>query len=176
MRKNIILILCALLLITLVVVGTDIQSVDEYYLANIDNITETSKTVYLTVDCTSVLENYKDLTPSLKNSNIIPSTGYIIEKTEYVLRDKDTVFDILNRSLRYNKIHFDYQGAMENSFNTVYVKGINNLYEYDCGPLSGWTYSVNDTFPIKGMSDYILKDKDDIKVVFSCSIGDTIKE
>ncbi len=38
MRKNIIALLCVILLAAIVINGTEIQSVDEYYLTHIDDI------------------------------------------------------------------------------------------------------------------------------------------
>ena len=38
-----------------------------------------------------------------------------------------------------------YQGADKNSYGSVYVQGINYLYEFSCGPLSGWMYPVSYT-------------------------------
>ena len=36
-------------------------------------------------------------------------------------------------------------------YNSVYIEGINNLYEFDCGELSGWMYKVNGWFPNYGL-------------------------
>lgn len=32
-------------------------------------------------------------------------------------------------------------------YNSAYIEGINNLYEFDCGELSGWMYKVNGLVP-----------------------------
>lgn len=42
-------------------------------------------------------------------------------------------------------------------YNSAYIEGINNLYEFDCGSLSGWMYKVNEWFPNYGCSRYVLK-------------------
>ena len=34
------------------------------------------------------------------------------------------------------------------------MEGINNLYEFSCGDLSGWIYSVNGSFPSISCSEY----------------------
>ena len=85
----------------------------------------------------------------------------------YVLRPGDTVFDILDRAVRYNRIQMEYQGARENSFGSVYIQGLHYLYEFSCGPLSGWMYRVNGEFPNKGCSDYELNDGDVIEFLFN---------
>ena len=104
----------------------------------------------------------------------MPNDGVILEKTEYVLRNGDTVFDILQRAVRYNKIHMEYQGADKNSYGSVYIQGINYLYEFSCGPLSGWMYMVNGEFPNYGCSMYELKDGDFIEWVYTCDLGHDI--
>ena len=83
----------------------------------------------------------------------------------------DTVYDILSRAVRYNKIQMEYQGADKNSFSSVYIKGINYLYEFSCGPLSGWMYTVNGIFPQYGCSKYELSDGDRIEWVYTCDLG-----
>lgn len=66
-----------------------------------------------------------------------------------------------------NKIQIDYDSSNE----TVYVKGINGLYEFDCGELSGWMYKVNGETPNVGCSGYKLKDGDVIEWVYTANIG-----
>ena len=65
----------------------------------------------------------------------------------------------------------EYQGADLNSYGSVYVQGINYLYEFSCGPLSGWMYKVNEVFPNYGSSKYELEDGDVISWVYTCDLG-----
>ena len=118
-----------------------------------------------------MLNNYDDLDPALKTGDYIPSDGIILPPTEYVLRDGDTVFDILNRVVRRNRIQMEYQGADENSYGSVYIQGINYLYEFSCGPLSGWMYRVDGEFPNYGCSKYKLKDGQVIEWIYTCDLG-----
>ena len=171
MKKDIIAIFAIILIIAVVISGTNIQSVDEYYLTHIDDITPDSKTVKISIRCDTVLENYDGLDPALQSEEYVPTDGVILPETEYVLRPGDTVFDILNRAVRYNKIQMEYQGADENSFGSVYVKGIHWLYEFSCGPLSGWMYKVDGKFPNYGCSKYILEDGQTIEWVYTCDLG-----
>ena len=52
-----------------------------------------------------------------------------------VQTDGESVYDVLQRVCKANKIH------MESSFtpvyNSAYIEGIHNLYEFDVGKLSG---------------------------------------
>ena len=170
-KKDILAALIIILLLAFVISGTKIQSVDEYYLTHIDDITPQSATVTLSIECKTVLENLSELDPALKAGNFVPEDGVILPCTRYVLRPGDTVYDILSRAVRYNKIQMEYQGADKNSFSSVYIKGINYLYEFSCGPLSGWMYTVNGIFPQYGCSKYELSDGDRIEWVYTCDLG-----
>lgn len=171
MKKDIIAIFVIVLLVALVIGGTNIQSVDEYYLTHIDDITPESETVTLSIRCDTVLSHYDDLDPALRSGEFVPPDGVILPPTEYVLRPGDTVFDLLDRAVRYNKIQMEYQGADQNSFGSVYVQGIHYLYEFSCGPLSGWMYRVDGEFPNYGCSKYELKDGQVIEWVYTCDLG-----
>lgn len=171
MKKDLLAVLLIIFVGIFVIRGTNIQSVDEYYLTHIDDITESSETVFISIRCDTILDNYDDLDEPLRSEKYVPSDGIILDRTEYVLRKGDSVFDILDRAVRYNKIQMEYQGADKNSFGSVYVQGINYLYEFSCGPLSGWMYKVNGKYPDFGCSKYKLHDGDVIEWVYTCDLG-----
>ncbi|MEE0857994.1 MAG: DUF4430 domain-containing protein [Acutalibacteraceae bacterium] len=174
MKKDILIVFSVVLLISVLIMGTDIQSVDEYYLTHIDDITPESETITVSIRCDSVLDNYDKLDKNLQSEKYVPSDGVILEETEYVLREGDTVFDVLYRAVRYNKIQFEYQGADENPFGSVYIQGINYLYEFSCGSTSGWVYKVNGEFPNYGCSKYELDDGDVVEWVYTCDLGQDV--
>ncbi|MDQ7094893.1 DUF4430 domain-containing protein [Desulfosporosinus sp. PR] len=171
MKKDLLVLGFVALIIALLISGTKIQSVDEYYLTHIDQITPQSKTVTISIRCDTVLSNWDKLDPSLKTKNYVPADGIILPPTQYVLRPGDTAFDLLDRAVRYNKIQMEYQGANYNSYKSVYVQGIHYLYEFSCGPLSGWMYLVNKKFPQFGCSKYVLRDGDVVEWVYTCDLG-----
>lgn len=174
MKKDILAVFSIILIIAVLINGTNIQSTEEYYLTHIDDITPESETVIISIRCDTILENYDDLDPSLRSDEFVPPDGVILPATEYVLRSGDTVFDILERAVRYNKIQMEYQGADKNSFGSVYVQGINYLYEFSCGPLSGWMYRVDGEFPNYGCSKYKLSDGQIIEWVYTCNLGNDV--
>ncbi len=171
MKKDILAVLGIILLLAILFNGTKFQSVDEYYLTHIDDIRSDSETVTISIRCDTILENYGDLDPSLQSDEFVPADGIILPPTQYVLRPGDTVFDILDRAVRYNKIQMEYQGADKNSYGSVYIQGIHYLYEFSCGPLSGWMYRVDGVFPNYGCSKYVLKDGQVIEWVYTCDLG-----
>lgn len=174
MKKDIPAIFAIVLIIALLISGTNIQSVDEYYLTHIDDITPQSETVKISIVCTTVFDNIDMLDIALKDGDYFPEDGIILPETEYVLREGDTVFDILDRAVRYNKIQMEYHGAEHNSYKSAYIRGISYLYEFSCGPLSGWMYKVDGEHPSYGCSKYILHDGQVIEWVYTCNLGKDI--
>lgn len=171
MRKDLLIGAFIVLLLAVIFSGTKIQSVEEYYLTHIDDITEDAETVFIRIDASTILDNWESLDEELQSKKYVPEDGIILEETEYVLRPNDTVFDILQRAVRHEQIHMEYQGANENIYNSVYIQGINHLYEFSAGPLSGWMYSVNGAFPDTGVGKYQLKDGDVIELRYTCDLG-----
>ena len=113
MKKDLIAVCVVIFLLVLVFTGTKIQSVDDYYLTHLDDITPDSETVFLTIRCDTILDNWDQLDEALRYEKYVPSDGVILARTEYVLRKGDTVYDILSRAVRHNKIQMEYQGANE---------------------------------------------------------------
>lgn len=187
MKKDLLIILIAAVAVTFLILGTKVQSVDDYYLTHLDVITEDSETVFMSIECGAILNNWNDLDANLRYEKYVPPDGMILPKggdekavsaegyetlkIEYVLRKGDTVFDILVRAARHNKIQMEHQDAPLNAFNSAYVKGINQLYEFSCGPLSGWAYSVNKVVQDRGCSAYKLSDGDVIEWKYTCDLG-----
>ena len=79
------------------------------------------------------------------------------------------LFNVLQREMRKAGIHMEFEDTP--MYNSAYIEGINNLYEFDCGELSGWMYKVNGWFPNYGCSRYQLKEGDVIEWVYTCDLG-----
>ena len=169
MKKDLFAIVVIVALVALVASGTKVQSVDDYYLTHIDDITEDSQTVTISIRCDTILDNWDKLDDSLKSDKYVPADGVILPTFRAVLRKGDTVYDIFSRVTRYSKIVTDCVYTV--NYSSVYVKGINHLYEFSCGELSGWMYRVNGVFPGYGCSKYALKDGDVIEWVYTCDLG-----
>ena len=56
-------------------------------------------------------------------------------------------------------------------YNSAYIAGIYNLYEFDVGDGSGWMYKVNDWFPNYGCSRYQVQPGAVICWVYTCDLG-----
>lgn len=149
---------------------SDIQSVDDYYLDHPEKISKDSKTVSLSIDCSSVFDNYGNLDSSLKNGNFLPENGIILAEKQCLLHENDSVFDLLCRAVKHDKIQLDYSGNKSGVMINAYIKGISNLYEFSCGENSGWIYLVNGQAPSVSCSNYYPKDNDKIEWIYVCSL------
>ncbi len=152
-----------------------IQSVDEYYETNPQETSQTGETVTLIIRCDSIYAHYDELDESLKAGDYLPADGYILKETEIPLFAGDTAFTVLQRAAQQYRIPMEYQGAADNRFGSVYVQGIQYLYEFSCGPLSGWMFLVNGTVADVGYSLYEPKAGDEICWFYTCEMGKDIE-
>lgn len=100
---------------------------------------------------------------------ILPSDGVILETTKAEFRDGESVFDVLQRETKSKKIHMEFSNTP--GIGSAYIEGIGNLYEHDCGELSGWMYRVNGEFPKYSCSEYKLKKGDKVEWLYTCDLG-----
>lgn len=119
------------------------------------------------ISCATVLDNMDKLHKSKKE--IIPEDGWILKPVTVTFNEGESVFDVLKQVCKDNKIQLEF--SFTPIYNSSYIEGINNLYEFDCGSLSGWTYEVNDWFPNYGCSRYEVKNGDVIEWHFTCNNG-----
>jgi hypothetical protein len=145
------------------------QTVEDHYQAG--GSQDTGQTVTLSIDCSMIYEHWEELDENLQQGGYWPEDGFILPRTEYPLEAGDTVWTVLYKAAREKHIHLDYQGGDENVYNTVYVSGLQYLYEFSCGELSGWTYSVNGIFPDVGCSSYTLDAGDVVQWLYTCDLG-----
>lgn len=124
-------------------------------------------TCTLEVRCDTLLEKLDHL-PEGKRE-LVPENGTLLAVTEVEFSGGNSVFDVFRQVLRSEKLHFEYVDA--SAYDSVYIEGIGNLYEFDCGPQSGWMYSVNDVYPGLGCSAYTLVDGDVIVFSYTCDLG-----
>lgn len=122
-------------------------------------------TCTIEIRCDTILDNMDKLAEG-KNA-YVPPNGCLLAASRVSFDEGETVYDVLRRACSLAGI------AMESSwtpmYNSYYVEGIGNLYEFDCGEQSGWMYKVNGWFPNYGCSSYTLSDGDSIVFVYTCS-------
>jgi len=157
MKKRLILVF---LLLLLCVGCADSEKTSDESLAS-------DQLVSLQVSCLTLLDNMDGLDSN--KTSLVPEDGMIYEHQSVPFTENDSVFDVLLREMKDNKIHMEFSEVP--LYDSNYIEGINNLYEYDCGELSGWMYKVNGEFPNYGCSQYILKAGDEIEWLYTCDLG-----
>lgn len=121
----------------------------------------------VTIECGTVLGHMDELSPG--KAELIPVDGVLLPETAVAFSEGDTVFDVLQRVCRAQGIHME--STWTPAYNSAYIEGIGNLYEFDCGNLSGWMYSVNGVWPDYGCSSCTLHDGDTVVWSYTCDLG-----
>lgn len=130
-------------------------------------ITDQALTCTLSLRCDTILDNIEWLNP--KKVELVPDDGVIFPATQVTFYEGESVFHVLQREMKKAKIHMEFTNTR--MYNSAYIEGIHNLYEFDCGELSGWMYKVNGWFPNYGCSRYQIKDGDVVEWVYTCDLG-----
>lgn len=130
-------------------------------------ITDQAMTCTLSVRCDTILSHMGWL--DADKAELVPEDGVIFPATQVTFYQGESVFNVLQREMKKAKIHLEFKNTPV--YNSAYIEGIQNLYEFDCGDLSGWMYKVNDWFPNYGCNRYQLQDGDVIQWVYTCDLG-----
>lgn len=120
-------------------------------------------TCTVTVECKSILDHMDDLKEG--HEEFVPSDGYIIKNYTYKAKAGYTAYDALKSACNSNDIKLT---AQKTSYG-VYISGINNLDEFDCGKQSGWMYSVNGIMPNTTCGNVTVDDGDSIVFTYVCT-------
>lgn len=129
--------------------------------------TATGDSCTVMIECSTVLSNMDQLTAG--KADLIPQDGVILETQAVEYEEGDTVYDILQSVCQENEIQME--ASWTPVYNSAYIEGIQNLYEFDCGELSGWMYCVNGTYPNYGCSAYEVAPGDQIEWHYTCDLG-----
>ena len=135
--------------------------------ANDEEVSGSSHTCTISISCATILNNMSDLKSG--KEEFVPSDGWILAASEVEFTEGESVHDVLQRVCKDAGIQME--SSFTPAYNSAYVEGINNLYEFDCGQLSGWMYNVNGWFPNYGCSKYTVQDGDVINWVYTCNLG-----
>lgn len=126
-----------------------------------------SPTCTLEIRCDTLVACLDDLDKAV--ADLVPADGTLYAQTTLSFTEGESVFDVLERTLRQEGMHLEFVETP--LYQSAYIEGIGNLYEFDGGPLSGWVYSVNGEFPNYGCSRYSLQDGDAIVWRYTCDLG-----
>ena len=127
-------------------------------------VTVPQKVCTIEIRCDTIINNLGSLKAG--KEGYVPASGTILATSRVSFEDGETVFDVLQRACSAAGLKLEYSWTP--MYNSYYIEGINNLYEFDCGNESGWMYKVNGWFPNYGCSSYTLKDGDVIVWCYTC--------
>ena len=119
------------------------------------------------IRCDTILNNLDQCEGAKKS--IVPANGTILPTQAVTFSPGESVYDVLQRVCKNNGIHME--ASWTPIYNSAYIEGIANLYEFDVGELSGWMYKVNGWFPNDGCSRYSLANGDVVEWVYTCDLG-----
>ena len=128
---------------------------------------DTVPTCTVSISCATILEDLDRL--DAEKTDLIPADGVLLSPTVVGFAAGESAFDLLKRVCRENRIHMEFSETP--LYQSAYVEGIGNLYEFDCGEGSGWMYRVNGEFPNVGCSRYALANGDTVEWVYTCDFG-----
>ena len=127
-------------------------------------------TCTFSIECSTILNNLSELDPD--KLELVPSNGVILAPTTVTFYEGESVFDVLQRVCKDNNIHIEFSWTP--IYNSAYIEGIHNLYEFDCGALSGWMYRVDGWYPNYGCSRYQLADGEMVEWRYTCDLGEDV--
>ena len=131
------------------------------------SVGDAAYTCTLSVRCDMILDNIDRLKKD--KLELVPEDGLIFTSDAVTFYEGESVFTVLQREMKNAKIHMEFRNTP--IYNSAYILGINNLYEFDCGDLSGWVYKVNGWSPNYGCSRYPLRDGDEVEWLYTCDLG-----
>lgn len=149
-----------------IVLVTDISSPEEYYSGVKKHKENAVGTVTLEINCGTIAGRAEH----------IPEDGVILAPTAFDIEAGDTVFDILTEAAQTYGIQVENTGSAGGAHGMVYIAGINYIYEFDFGDLSGWVYHVNGITPSRNCGEYVLSDGDKIEWLYTCELGHDLDE
>ena len=115
----------------------------------------------------TILDNMEQL--NQEKADFVPADGWILYSSTVEYTPGETVYDVLYRVCREAGIQME--ASYTPMYGSYYVEGINQLYEFDCGKLSGWMYNVNGWYPNYGCSQYEVSNGDVIQWRYTCDLG-----
>ena len=136
------------------------------------NIDTEKLTCTFSISCATILNNMDKLDKDKKG--LVPEDGWILAPITVEIKQGETVFDVLKRICMSRKLHME--SSWTPIYNSAYIEGINNLYQFDCGSLSGWMYCVNGTYYNYGCSKAVIENGDIVEWVYTCDLGKDVQK
>lgn len=129
-------------------------------------------TCTIEINCSTILNNLDKFNND--KLDVLPKNGIMLDTQTVKISNGDTVFDILQKACKQKSILI--VSSYTPAYGSRYIKSIGNIGEFDCGNMSGWTYSVNGEFLSNSCSKNEVKDGDTIKWLYTCNNGKDVRD
>ncbi|MBC5636757.1 DUF4430 domain-containing protein [Ornithinibacillus sp. BX22] len=132
--------------------------------------------LFINASYVQAASDQKDIKPHNEAQNSVQLTIVVSEEevplpfSEIKIEEGDMVLDALINATEENDITLSYRGTGA----TAYVEGIDDIYEFDRGPGSGWMYRVNGVFPNRGAGVIPLVPGDVVEWLYTTDLGNDI--
>lgn len=113
------------------------------------------------VECKSILNKKNKFK---KDISLVPTEGVLLTPVKVYLDEGATAYDALKKACSENGVELHE----EKSAFGIYIVGVGGIDEKDCGPQSGWVYTVNGQSPSVGLSNYKIKNGDSLVLSYVC--------
>lgn len=164
-KKNAVFLAISAAALSLAVLLTSFKTAGNYYspVSKPDSVGKAS----ISIRCDTVLGK--------SESSHIPKDGIILDTTELEITENQTVYDLLTDAAKTYNIQVENSGVNGQNSSMAYIRGINYIYEFDFGELSGWMYKVNGQTPSVGCGEYVLSPGDRVEWLYTCDLGKDIE-
>ena len=164
-KKNAVFLAISAAVLSLAVLLTSFKTAGNYYspVSKPDSVGKAS----ISIRCDTVLGK--------SESSHIPKDGIILDTTELEITENQTVYDLLTDAAKAYNIQVENSGVNGQNSSMAYIRGINYIYEFDFGELSGWMYKVNGQTPSVGCGEYVLSPGDRVEWLYTCDLGKDIE-
>ena len=164
-KKNAVFLAISAAVLSLAVLLTSFKTAGNYYspVSKPDSVGKAS----ISIRCDTVLGK--------SDSSHIPKDGIILDTTELEITENQTVYDLLTDAAKAYNIQVENSGVNGQNSSMAYIRGINYIYEFDFGELSGWMYKVNGQTPSVGCGEYVLSPGDRVEWLYTCDLGKDIE-
>ncbi len=127
-------------------------------------------TCTIQIRCDTVLNNKGNLTAG--KDAYVPANGSILAASAIQIADGDTIYDVLKAACAAAGLQLEYSWTP--AYDSYYIEGINNLYEFDCGSGSGWIIRLNGWSIDQGVSKVSVSNGDFISIDYTCQYGEDL--
>ncbi len=115
----------------------------------------------LSIDFRDILRNKDSISEDVLKK--VPESGYLAKSEKISVKEGSSAWDVVKAYLDKNNITYD----AEDSQYGLYIKGVNNLNQFDAGKNSGWMYTINGDMANVGISAYTLAAGDKIRFFYA---------